>query len=125
MELLDELGRTVELAKAVLDMMKDSGRGFAPTNPVGFQPLIIIGDFSVWPRDKDLHGDRCQECGSGDGVSMMVVRGPMAFEASAPERHFCSMACFWKWARDQVKERGRGRGVEAELKWTDKAPPGN
>lgn len=123
-ELMDELARTVMMARSAI--MEVRSRGVLPElsgNPVRLSPLIAIGDFEIWPRDDKPHGERCHGCGCGGGVSMMVVRGPMAFEEGSPERHFCSMGCFWHWMDLEHVSREVGEPIEGELKWTDKTSP--
>lgn len=48
---------------------------------------------------------------------MMVLRGPMAFQHDATERHFCSLGCFWKWVNRMLEERDEGGRLDRQMDW--------
>lgn len=113
-ELIAHLEQAIAAAKEIIgdrDYVQIDQRGLIR------HPLLEFGDFELWPRDFQRGSPtRCHECGQG-AMSMMIVRGPFAYETSATERHFCCLHCFWKWVNRAINELDEGGRLDRQMDW--------
>lgn len=112
-----------------LELIEKSNRLNAQLNPAWFRahPIMLItptgnvfdseppisGPPPMVPRPKAEH---CHVCGE-TAMPMITVQGPNYPEPGKGTRHFCCVACFWKWTNRVIADRDRGGSLGRQINW--------